>query len=84
MKCGFTVSSRSFKKAVERNKIKRLLRESYRLNKQELKLFLIENNLTLWIFITYRGKKIPLYSEIGPRMEELLKKLLKIAHENVA
>ena len=35
-KAGFAVAKRNFKSAVTRNKIKRLMREAYRLQKQEI------------------------------------------------
>jgi ribonuclease P protein component len=36
LQAGFTAGSKHFKKAVERNRIRRLMREAYRLQKAEL------------------------------------------------
>jgi ribonuclease P protein component len=36
LQVGVSVSKRNFKRAVDRNRIKRLLRETYRLQKREL------------------------------------------------
>ena len=35
LKAGFTVSTKHFKKAVDRNRIRRLMKEAYRLQKNE-------------------------------------------------
>ena len=53
VKLGVGVSSRNFKKAVERNRIKRLLREAYRLNKQPLIEFANTNNKKIIVFILF-------------------------------
>src|SRR6185312_675621 len=44
VKVGVGVSARNFKKAVERNRIKRLLREAYRTEKLLLHKYLKEHN----------------------------------------
>lgn len=52
-KFGISVPKRYFLKAVDRNKIKRRVRESYRLQKHLLKAFCLESNIginMMWIY----------------------------------
>lgn len=66
---GVSVPKRNFKLAVSRNRIKRLLRESYRLQKE-----IVYNNLEEpYIFmISYIGKEEPAYDEVYLKMQKLL------------
>jgi len=81
LQSGFTVSSKNFKKAVDRNRIKRLLREAYRLQKNDLKHFLQSRNISLAIFFIYTGVRIPEYNEIFDRVENILTRLQKVMNE---
>lgn len=69
-KCGFSVPKRFFKKAVERNYLKRLMREVVRKHKIE-----IQNtfNEPVVFMLVYSSKEILSYSKI----EELFKTILK-------
>lgn len=71
VKTGVSVSKRNFKTAVDRNRIKRLLRESYRLNK--LNYF---NNLTIQhaFMILYIGKEKPTFAQVELKMKQLFEK----------
>ena len=74
MQCAFSVSKRHFKKAVDRNRIKRLLRESYRKIKPTLYQNLSQPYMGM---ILFNGKEIPSQENIDKSIAILLEKWLK-------
>lgn len=75
---GVGVSTKNFKKAVDRNRIKRLAREAYRLQKKILEKKLIEANSYLTVFFIYTGKELPEYKDINDKIGRVLNKLCEI------
>jgi len=71
-----TVSKRNFRKAVQRNRIKRIIREAYRYNKSDFYNFLTINKQHCALAIVYTGKSMPvsdtIHEEIGKVMERLM------------
>ncbi len=80
-KIGVGVSVKNFKKAVERNRIKRLLREAYRTEKFLLHRFLKEENKNVAVFFLYIDKALPEENNIRNKMPFVLKKLVKALNE---
>jgi ribonuclease P protein component len=71
---GVSVSKKYFKKAVDRNYFKRLLRETYRLNKH----LLLENLNQKYAFMFfYQTKDRLTYSEINSKTIQLFQKFLE-------
>jgi ribonuclease P protein component len=67
----FSVSKRNFKRAVDRNKIKRLMREAYRLNKAPLAA-LSKKYAVAYI---YTARKILPFSEISAKLKDSILRL---------
>jgi len=74
VKCGVSVSKRNFKKAVDRNRVKRLIREAYRLNKDSY-----FNNITKQyaLMILYIGNDKPTFEQTNKAMKKLLDKFVE-------
>ncbi|WP_062055821.1 ribonuclease P protein component [Aquimarina longa] len=73
IRAGVSVSKRNFKKAVDRNCIKRLMRESYRKNK-----YLVLNTTNQFTFMfLFSGKEMPEYSVIESKIKKILQKFIE-------
>ena len=72
-----SVSKRTMKKAVQRNRIKRLMRESYRLQKQELYEHLESDRKKLLLGIIYTGREMISFDDARRKINRVLSRLLK-------
>lgn len=82
MKAGFTVSSKNFPRAIDRNRIKRLTREAYRIQKKDLEISLSRNSIRIQLFFIYTGKEMVTHEETTLRLKQMLDKLLKNLDES--
>ncbi|WP_298781218.1 ribonuclease P protein component [uncultured Polaribacter sp.] len=76
---GVSVAKRNFKLAVDRNRLKRLLRETYRQQK-----YIVYDGLNKpYVFmISYIGKQEMTYNEIFSKMEALLQLFIEETKKN--
>ena len=81
IQAGVTVSKRNFKKAVQRNRIKRKVREAYRKNK-EIVYASEDTKKHIFMFI-YQGNMELEYGAIEDKMKELLRGFLSIQNSTI-
>jgi ribonuclease P protein component len=76
---GVTAAKKNFKKAVDRNRIKRLLREAYRLQKNDLLDTLKQKGLSAEVFFMYTDKTIASFDTIKEAVNKSLTRIQKAA-----
>lgn len=85
LQCAFSASTRHFKRAVQRNRVKRLMREAWRLQKNELTEHLEGVSKKLAVFIIYTNSELPAYSLVFEKTSRLIQRLIeKIGKDNEA
>ncbi len=83
LQAGVGVSSRNFKKATDRNRVKRILRETYRVQKAPLKALLDQHQKQVSLFIVYYGKELPQYDVVNEKMQLVINRLIKYLNEEL-
>ena len=81
---GVGVSAKNFKRAVDRNRVKRLTREAWRLQKNELSEKTKASQKQLNIFFIYTGKELPDFTTVKDKVAVALKKLADKIDENIS
>lgn len=78
----FSAPKRIFRKAVQRNRIKRLCKEAFRTRKHELDNYLKSQNKQVALFLVYTPKEELAINLLGGRTEKLIKKIISQLESN--
>lgn len=80
----FTVPKRNFKKAIDRNRIKRCMREAYRKNKSSLYSLVSNNKNQFALLFVFTGKESITYSEIEEKIKIILQRFAEDIQKNIS
>ncbi|HPW67460.1 MAG TPA: ribonuclease P protein component [Salinivirgaceae bacterium] len=78
LKVCVSVSKRKFKRAVDRNRLKRQMRESWRVHKHELRQKLSENNFRMDVMLIYISNEKEEFTKINEKIEASIKRLIQL------
>jgi ribonuclease P protein component len=78
-----SVPKKRFKKSVDRNYVKRLIREVIRKNKLNLETFLLQNDFQLAICLIYSSPEKINYSEMELKIGKLFNKIISHVSEQI-
>ena len=78
---GVGVSSKVFRKAVDRNRVKRQIRECWRLHKSPLGEYCKQKELVLHVFVVYTGREAGAYADLYTVMGKIVEQLLSVAEK---
>ena len=82
LKMGVSVGAKYFRKAVDRNLLKRRMREAFRQQKLPLQEQLMQSHKLLDVFFVYADASISEYNVIWDAMKVALEKLSSILEQN--
>lgn len=82
LKAGVGASKKYIRKANQRNRAKRLIREAYRLQKPPLQEYLLANDKNLQLFCLYQSGDVMRFETVYQAMEKSIQKLMQALVEN--
>lgn len=78
LQAAFSASKRKFKKAVDRNRLKRLMREAYRTQRNELENLLKTHNKQVAVVFVFTFTQVLSFAEVKKAVNILLENLQKL------
>ncbi len=77
VQAAFSASKRRFKRAVDRNRIKRLLRECWRHQKEQVRATAIGEHRCFALVWVYIGQELPVKSELEVKISDLCERFIE-------